>query len=72
MGSLEDCRRQINRELRYQSSMDLDEDTYAAIRCATFCSLAGCKDHLTQGPPDTCSELDKHFTGLANCQRVIV
>ena len=32
MGSLEDCRRQTNRELRYQSSMDLDEDTYAAIR----------------------------------------
>lgn len=32
MGSLDECRRQINRELRYQSSMDLDEETYAAIR----------------------------------------
>lgn len=32
MGPLDDCRRQIQRELRYQSSMDLDEHTYAAIR----------------------------------------
>jgi hypothetical protein len=32
MGALDDCRRQIQRELRYQSSMDLDEHTYAAIR----------------------------------------
>ena len=32
MGSLDECRRQINRELRYQSSMDLDEETYAIIR----------------------------------------
>lgn len=34
MGPLDDCRRQIQRELRYQSSMDLDEHTYAAIRYA--------------------------------------
>ena len=32
MGSLQDCRSQIVRELRYQSSLDLDEKTYAAIR----------------------------------------
>ena len=32
MGSLEACRAQIARELRYQSSLDLDEATYAAIR----------------------------------------
>lgn len=32
MGSLEECRQQIMRELRYQSSLDLDEATYAAIR----------------------------------------
>ena len=32
MGSLQDCRAQINRELRYQSSLDLDEKTYASIR----------------------------------------
>ena len=32
MGSLEECRAQIARELRYQSSLDLDEATYAAIR----------------------------------------
>ena len=34
MGTTQDCRRQIHRELRYQSSMDLDAGTYAAIRCA--------------------------------------
>ena len=32
MGTTQDCRRQIHRELRYQSSMDLDAGTYAAIR----------------------------------------
>jgi adenylate kinase len=32
MGSLEEARQQIMRELRYQSSLDLDEATYAAIR----------------------------------------
>lgn len=32
MGSPEDCRAQIMTELRYQSSLDLDEKTYAAIR----------------------------------------
>lgn len=32
MGGLEDTRAQISRELRYQSSLDLDEATYAAIR----------------------------------------
>ena len=32
MGTLEECRSQIIRELRYQSSLDLDERTYAAIR----------------------------------------
>jgi hypothetical protein len=32
MGTLEECRLQITRELRYQSSMDLEEATYAAIR----------------------------------------
>jgi hypothetical protein len=32
MGTLEECRAQIVRELRYQSSLDLDERTYAAIR----------------------------------------
>ena len=32
MGTLEECRAQIARELRYQSSLDLDEATYAAIR----------------------------------------
>ena len=32
MGGLQDCRAQIVRELRYQSSLDLDEKTYAAIR----------------------------------------
>lgn len=32
MGTLQDCRAQIVRELRYQSSLDLDEKTYAAIR----------------------------------------
>lgn len=32
MGSLDECRAQIARELRYQSSLDLDEATYAAIR----------------------------------------
>lgn len=32
MGSVEECRRQIVRELRYQSSMDLEEHTYSAIR----------------------------------------
>lgn len=32
MGTVEECRQQINREMRYQSSMDLDETTYAAIR----------------------------------------
>eukprot|EP00891_Asterochloris_glomerata_P009685 jgi/Astpho2/9685/e_gw1.00147.4.1_t len=32
MGSLEDTRAQIMRELRYQSSLDLQEATYAAIR----------------------------------------
>lgn len=32
MGTLQDCRSQIVRELRYQSSLDLDEKTYAAIR----------------------------------------
>ena len=33
MGSLDEARAQIMRELRYQSSLDLDEATYAAIRC---------------------------------------
>lgn len=32
MGTVEECRRQIVRELRYQSSMDLEEQTYSAIR----------------------------------------
>lgn len=32
MGTLEDCRAQIMRELRYQSSLDLDVATYDAIR----------------------------------------
>ncbi|PSC68866.1 adenylate kinase [Micractinium conductrix] len=32
MGTLEEARQQIMRELRYQSSLDLDEKTYAAIR----------------------------------------
>lgn len=32
MGSLEECKAQIARELRYQSSLDLDEATYATIR----------------------------------------
>jgi hypothetical protein len=32
MGTVEECRAQIVRELRYQSSLDLDEKTYAAIR----------------------------------------
>ena len=32
MGSVEECRHQIVRELRYQSSMDLEEQTYSAIR----------------------------------------
>lgn len=32
MGSVEECRHQIIRELRYQSSMDLEEQTYSAIR----------------------------------------
>lgn len=32
MGTLDECRSQIVRELRYQSSLDLDERTYAAIR----------------------------------------
>jgi adenylate kinase len=32
MGSLEETRAQIVRELRYQSSLDLDVKTYAAIR----------------------------------------
>ncbi|EFN59083.1 hypothetical protein CHLNCDRAFT_137842 [Chlorella variabilis] len=32
MGTLEEARQQIMRELRYQSSLDLDEATYAAIR----------------------------------------
>lgn len=32
MGGLQECRNQIVRELRYQSSLDLDEKTYAAIR----------------------------------------
>lgn len=32
MGTVEECRQQINREMRYQSSMDLAEATYSAIR----------------------------------------
>lgn len=32
MGTLDETRSQIVRELRYQSSLDLDERTYAAIR----------------------------------------
>jgi hypothetical protein len=32
MGTLDEARQQIMRELRYQSSLDLDEATYAAIR----------------------------------------
>eukprot|EP00884_Botryococcus_braunii_P018635 jgi/Botrbrau1/5455/Bobra.27_1s0006.1 len=32
MGTLDECKAQITRELRYQSSLDLDEGTYAAIR----------------------------------------
>ena len=41
MGTLEEARQQIMRELRYQSSLDLDEATYAAIRCArVLCSAA--------------------------------
>lgn len=32
MGTMEECRSQIMRELRYQSSLDLDEKTYQAIR----------------------------------------
>ncbi|GMH36998.1 hypothetical protein BSKO_04871 [Bryopsis sp. KO-2023] len=32
MGSVDDSRRQIAKELRYQSSMDLNAETYAAIR----------------------------------------
>jgi len=32
MGGLQECRNQIVRELRYQSSLDLDEKTYSAIR----------------------------------------
>lgn len=31
MGSLKECELQIAKELRYQSSLDLDEDTYALI-----------------------------------------
>lgn len=31
-GTLDEARQQIMRELRYQSSLDLDEATYAAIR----------------------------------------
>lgn len=31
MGSIRECEQQIARELRYQSSLDLDEETYQLI-----------------------------------------
>lgn len=40
MGTLEEARQQIVRELRYQSSLDLDEATYAAIRSVP-CGVCG-------------------------------
>ena len=45
MGTTEECRRQIHRELRYQSSMDLDAATYAAIRWSTALRLLAEADH---------------------------
>jgi len=56
MGTTQDCRRQIHRELRYQSSMDLDAGTYAAIRCecralsaVTPCALTLTVAHVAAG-----------------------
>ncbi len=43
MGTLEEARQQIMRELRYQSSLDLDEATYAAIRCALSGLFFACR-----------------------------
>ena len=40
MGSLDECKAQIARELRYQSSLDLDESTCAASFPATPCAPA--------------------------------
>lgn len=37
MGSLDECKAQIARELRYQSSLDLDESTCAAFCVAIIC-----------------------------------
>ena len=38
MGGLDECRAQIARELRYQSSLDLDEATCAFCRMSCFIS----------------------------------
>ena len=40
-GTLDEARQQIMRELRYQSSLDLDEATYSAIRWVFGGSLNG-------------------------------
>ena len=40
MGSLDECKAQIARELRYQSSLDLDESTCAACCLTVPCAHA--------------------------------
>ncbi len=58
MGSLEECKSQVLRELRYQSSLDLDEATYAAIRCGE-----------RPGAADPAAILDSIEAGLAASSR---
>ncbi|KDD72358.1 hypothetical protein H632_c3460p0, partial [Helicosporidium sp. ATCC 50920] len=55
MGTPEECRAQIARELRYQSSLDLDAETYAVIR-----DLPLARDLVRTARQRLVSRLDKH------------
>ena len=53
MGSLDECKAQIARELRYQSSLDLDESTCAASSHAPLLTI--------------CVSAHLHITADASC-----
>ena len=59
MGSLDECKAQIARELRYQSSLDLDEST-----CAAPCPANPC----AHGERRTC----KHWHRTAGTESPVV
>ena len=67
MGTTQDCRRQIHRELRYQSSMDLDAGTYAAIRCEREETVWPCITLSRQTLVWTCSHSAARHTPTCLC-----